>query len=61
MIQITKDEATFLRENKINLYKTCQLKRDGRKRGKYFVAETKEVSTLLKKYRKSEPVTYAYP
>lgn len=61
MIQVTKDEAALLDKHGISFYKTCNLKRNGKKRGKYFVAETKETMKILNQYRKSEIVLYQYP
>ena len=54
MIQITKDEAKYLRETLKNLkvQRTCLLKNNGKSRGKYYVEETRKVFKALENLKK---------
>ncbi len=54
MIQITKDEAEYLRANlkKAKVQRTCLLKNNGKSRGKYYVEETHKVLKALDDFRK---------
>lgn len=55
MIQITNDEAKYLRENlkNVKVQKTCRLKNNGRSRGKYYVEEEDKVLKALDDFRKN--------
>jgi hypothetical protein len=54
LIQITKDEAEYLRANlkKAKVQRTCLLKNNGKSRGKYYVEETHKVLKALDDFRK---------
>jgi len=52
LVQITKDEADFLREQGIFVTKTCKLKRKGG-RGKHYCEDSKKTASLLAEYRKN--------
>lgn len=55
LIQITKDEAKYLRENvkNVKVQRTCLLKNNGKSRGKYYVEETRKVFKALDDFRKN--------
>lgn len=54
LIQITKDEAEYLRENlkNVKVQRTCLLKNNGKSRGKYYVEETHKVFKALADFHK---------
>ena len=54
LIQITKEEAKYLRENvkNVKVQRTCLLKNNGKSRGKYYVEETHKVIKALDDFRK---------
>lgn len=51
MIQINRDEALALMAKGIHCPKTCRLKRNGSKRGKYFCPNDKTAIEALEAYR----------
>lgn len=61
MVEITSDEAKYLRERKVLCTKTCRLKRNGRSRGKFYAPEEKYVLELLEDYCKSITIKEIYP
>ena len=61
MIKITKDTAMFIRENAPNTCIVKTMSGHTSKRGKYYVEDSRTVSTLLSEYKKSENVVFEYP
>lgn len=54
MIQINRDEALALMAQGIHCPKTCRLKRNGSKRGKYFCPNDTDALRKLEQYRKEQ-------
>lgn len=61
MVEITADEAEYLRDRKLPCTKTCRLKRNGRSRGKFYVPEEKYVLECLAEYRRNVAIKETYP
>ena len=61
MIEIPKDTAMFIRENDPNACIVKTMSGHTSKRGKYYVEDSRTVSTLLSEYKKSENVVFEYP
>ena len=61
MVEITKDTASFIRENdpKVCIVKT--MSGHTSKRGKYYVECTNAVLKLISQYKKSEKIIEEYP
>ena len=61
MVEITKDTADYIRNKdpKVCIVKT--MSGHTSKRGKYYVEDSRTVSTLLSEYKKSENVVFEYP
>ena len=61
VIEVTKDTASFIRENdpKVCIVKT--MSGHTSKRGKYYVEDSTAVSKLLSEYKKSEKIIEEYP
>lgn len=60
MQEITYDEAKYLRERGVHCPKTCRLKNKGRRRGKRFAPDDRNVQHLLEQYRKNIKVIETY-
>ena len=58
MIQINRDEALALMAQGIHCPKTCRLKRNGSKRGKYFCPNDKNALEALESYRAEQAEKY---
>lgn len=59
MVQITKEEAEYLRQNGVNEGITRTL-RQRSKRKNFYMCEDKHLMDLLDKYRKSQNITMTY-
>ena len=59
MVQITKEEAEYLRQNGVSEGITRTL-RQRSKRKNFYMCEDKHLMDLLSKYRKSQNVTLTY-
>lgn len=60
MVEITKEEAKYLREKGIYVVKSCKLKDNGRKRGKSYCEESVRAMRELDRYRSSIVVKEEY-
>lgn len=61
MLEITRDEAEYLRNKNIYVTKSCRFKNNGTKRGKFYCEESNKAFKELGNYRKSIMVTEEYP
>ena len=61
VVEITKDTAMFIRENEPNTCIVKTMSGHTSKRGKYYVEDSRTVSTLLSEYKKSEKIIEEYP
>lgn len=61
MVEITKEEAMYLREHGADISRTCKLKNNGKKRSKYFCAEERKSFALLDEFRKNVKILETYP
>ena len=61
MVEITKDTASFIRENEPNTCIVKTMSGHTSKRGKYYVEDGRTVSELLSEYKKSEKIIEEYP
>ena len=61
MIEVTKDTASFIRENLPNFCIVKTLKTKGGSKGTYFVESSDSVLKLISQYKKSEKIICEYP
>ena len=61
MVEITKDTASFIRENDPNTCIVKTMSGHTSKRGKYYVECTNSVLKLISQYKKSEKIIEEYP
>ncbi len=53
MLQITREEAKYLRDKGIYVVKSCRLKNKGTRRSKFYCEESAKALRELNKYRSS--------
>lgn len=60
MVEITRDEAMFLRDKGIYCPRTCKLKRKGKSRSKFYAPDDVRTIGLLESYRNTIQVVCTY-
>ena len=61
VVEITKDEAMFIREKLPNVCIVKTLRTKGGSKGTYFVESSDSVLKLISQYKKSEKIIEEYP
>lgn len=61
MLQITREEAEYLRGKNVYVVKSCNLKNNGQKRGKAYCEESARALRELENFRSAVKVVEEYP
>lgn len=61
LLQITREEAEYLRSKDVYIVKSCKLKNNGQKRGKAYCEESARALRELENFRSTIKIVEEYP